>query len=321
MGLEYQILLAVALDLVLGDPRWFPHPVKLVGRFAIFLENPFRRIARNPGTAGIATAAVVILVTAGLTDGIVRLSTMVHPALGDAVSVFVIYTGLAARDMIDHSMNVSKALAAGDLNEARIKVGMICGRDTVSLDRGGVIRATVESVSENMVDGVTAPLFFAVIGGPVGIMVYKAVSTLDSTFGYKNEKYLEFGRASAKLDDIAAFVPSRLTAILVPIAALILGQRAWNSLKIFLRDRNKHPSPNAGQSEAAMAGALGLRLGGLSYYDGNPSNKPELGDPLVDPDPHHIRAANSMMMVTSCLALVSFVALRVLFVQIWSGVQ
>jgi len=220
--------------------------------------------------------------------------------------------------MIDHSRSVWRVLTAGDLNQAKTKVGMICGRDTDSLDSDGVVRAAVESVSENMVDGVTAPLFFAVIGGPIGIMAYKAISTLDSIFGYKNEKYAEFGWASAKLDDIAAFVPSRLTAILVPLAALILRRRAWNSLKVFLRDRNKHPSPNAGQSEAAMAGALGLRLGGISYYDGKPSNKPELGDPLVDPDPHHIPAANRMMIVTSCIALLAFLALRLIFLQIWS---
>ncbi|MBI4962775.1 MAG: cobalamin biosynthesis protein CobD [Desulfomonile tiedjei] len=319
MALEYQILLALALDIVLGDPRWLPHPVKFIGRFAILLEQPLRRIAKNPRLAGIATAASVILVTAGLTYGIVRLAAIVHPAFGEAVSVWIIYTGLAARDMIDHSVEVWKALAAGDLDEARIKVGMICGRDTEALDSSGVIRATVESVSENMVDGVTAPLFFAVIGGPVGIMAYKAVSTLDSTFGYKNERYREFGWASAKLDDVAAFVPSRLTAILVPIAALILRQRALNSLRVFLRDRNKHPSPNAGQSEAAMAGALGLRLGGLSHYQGKPSNKPELGDPLVGPEPYHIRTANSMMLVTSGITLLAFLVLRLLLVQAWSG--
>ena len=319
MRLEYQILLAVALDFLLGDPRWFPHPVKLIGRLALFLEQPFRKIARSPRIAGIATAIAVVLVAAGLTYAIVWLASIVHPALGHAVSIFLIYTGLAARDMIDHSTDVWRALAFGELSEARAKVGMICGRDTDSLDSDGVVRAAVESVSENMVDGVTAPLFFAVIGGPVGIMAYKAISTLDSTFGYKNERYAEFGWASARLDDLAAFVPSRLTAILVPLAALILGQQAWNSLRIFLRDRHKHPSPNAGQSEAAMAGALGLRLGGISYYGGQPSNKAELGDPMADPDPNHIRTANRMMIVTSCIALVTFLALRLLFLQVWGG--
>jgi adenosylcobinamide-phosphate synthase len=319
MRLEYQILIAVALDLILGDPRWFPHPVKFIGRLALFLEPLFRKMWTNPRIAGIVTACSVVLAAGGLTYAILRLGSMVHPVVGDLLSIVIIYTGLAARDMIDHSVDVWKALTDGDLDKARHKVAMICGRDTDRLDRSGVVRAAVESVSENMVDGVTAPLFFAVIAGPVGIMAYKAVSTLDSTFGYKNERYAEFGWASAKMDDIAAFVPSRLTAILVPIAALILRQRALNSLRAFLRDRNKHPSPNAGQSEAAMAGALGLRLGGLSYYQGNASNKPELGDPLVDPEAHHILAASVTMMVTCCLALAVFLALRLLFLLIWGG--
>jgi len=319
MRVEYQILVALALDVILGDPRWFPHPVKFIGRFALFLEQPFRRILRSPRIAGIGTATVVVLVAAGLTYGIIFLAAIVHPLLGDAVSIFFIYTGLALRDMIEHSMGVWAALVTDDLDAARTKVGMICGRDTNSLEHDGVIRAAVESVSENMVDGVTAPLFFAVLGGPVGIMAYKAISTLDSTFGYKNERYAEFGWASAKLDDIAAFIPSRLTAILVPIAALIVWQRPWNSLKVFLRDRNKHPSPNAGQPEAAMAGALGLQLGGISYYNGQPSNKPELGDAMVDPKPSHIWTANQMMIVTSGIALLAFLALRLLFLQIWGA--
>ena len=159
-------------------------------------------------------------------------------------------------------------------------------------------------------DGVTAPLFFAVIGGPVGIMMYKAVNTLDSTFGYRNERYAQFGWMSARLDDMANFVPARLTALLVPVAALILALRPVSALTVLRRDRNRHPSPNAGQTEAAFAGALGLQLGGLSYYGGKPSEKPTLGDPIMPATGERIREANRLMVLTSALALALFLALR-----------
>jgi adenosylcobinamide-phosphate synthase len=191
---------------------------------------------------------------------------------------------------------------------------MICGRDTDRLDEDGIIRATVESVAENTVDGVTAPLFYAVILGPVGLMLYKAINTLDSTFGYRNERYELFGWASAKLDDLANYIPSRITGLLIPVAAFLLGLRWQDSYRVFLRDRGKHPSPNAGQTEAAFAGALGLQLGGLSYYGGKASEKPTLGDPVNRPVFYHIRYANLLMIVTSALFLLLALGVRGLFV-------
>jgi len=212
--------------------------------------------------------------------------------------------------MVNHSEEVYSALAAGSIEEARRGVSMICGRDTETLDETGIVKATVESVAENMVDGVTAPLFYAAVVGPVGIMIYKAVNTLDSTFGYKNEQYREFGWASARLDDAANFVPARLTGLLVPAAAAILRQRWVSSLLIFMRDRKKHPSPNAGHTEAAVAGALGIQLGGLSYYSGRPSNKPTLGDAVVPVQTEQIETANKLFLVTSGLALTLFLVGR-----------
>lgn len=270
MGLEYQIVIALALDLLIGDPRWFPHPVRLIGAIATRLEGPARRSIANTRVAGVCVTAVVVVLTAGCAWAIVAVFTLAHPVLGDLVSIGLIYFGLAARDMVQHSSDVYASLTAGSIEDARRKVGMICGRDTDGLEEASVAKAAVESVAENMVDGVTAPLFYAAIAGPPGIMAYKAVNTLDSTFGYKNERWLEFGWASARLDDLANFIPSRLTAILVPVAARVLVERAWDSLRIFLRDGGKHPSPNAGQTEAAVACALGLQLGGLSYYGGAP---------------------------------------------------
>jgi adenosylcobinamide-phosphate synthase len=310
MRLEYQILLAVALDLLVGDPRWMPHPVRLIGRFAMCVETPFRSVIKSPRIAGAATAFVVVTATLVVSWTLLYGAGAVHPYAGDLVSILLLWTGIAARDMVTHSSEVVDALNSGSLHEARRRVGMICGRDTESMDESGIARATVESVAENMVDGVVAPLFFAAIGGAVGIMAYKAVNTLDSTFGYKNEKYLEFGWASAKLDDIANFIPARLTALLVPVAAMFLLHNPGRSLRVFLRDRLKHPSPNAGQAEAAVAGALGIQLGGLSHYSGVPANKPLLGDPLMSVGPEHVVRANALLLITSGLALVLLLGAR-----------
>jgi adenosylcobinamide-phosphate synthase len=308
--LGYQILLAFLLDLLVGDPRWLPHPVKWIGRLALLLESPARRIWKNQKVAGIMVAGSVVFLTAAIGYGLIFTARAVHPLVGDVVGVLILYTGIAARDMMRHSTDVQSALEARDMPEAARRVGMICGRDTDRLDEAGIVRATVESVAENMVDGVTAPLFFAALGGPVLMLVYKAVSTLDSTFGYKNEQYAQFGWASARLDDAFNFVPARCTALLVPVAALILGLRPVSSVRIFLRDRLKHPSPNSGHTEAAFAGAIGIRLGGLGYYGGTPSLKPTLGDALCLEEPQHIRTANVLMLATSSLALALLLVIR-----------
>jgi adenosylcobinamide-phosphate synthase len=315
MTLEQQILLALTLDLFFGDPRWLPHPVKLMGRLALALETPLRRRIASPRLAGVMTAGLVVLAAGGVSAAVVIGCGMIHPLAGDLASVFLLYTGIAARDMIRHSAAVYQALYDGSLSEARRRVAMICGRDTDRLDEDDAAKATVESVAENMVDGVTSPLFYAVIGGPVGIMAYKAISTLDSTFGYKNERYREFGWASARLDDVASFIPARFTALVVPLAALILRLKPVNSIRIFFRDRGKHPSPNAGQAEAAVAGALGVQLGGLSYYGGQPSEKPRLGDPTLPVTADHILQANRLLLVTSGFVLALFLGMRSLIVQ------
>jgi adenosylcobinamide-phosphate synthase len=201
-------------------------------------------------------------------------------------------------------------LKAGNIEEARGKVSLLVGRDTDILDEAGIVRATVESVAENTVDGVTAPLFFAFLAGPVGAILYKAVNTLDSTFGYKNERYREFGWASARLDDVANYIPARLTAMIIPVAAVILQLSPLNSLRILLRDGKKHPSPNSGLTEAAVAGALKVQLGGLNYYFGQPSMRPTLGDPVKELGKNDILRANALMFVTLILATFIFLAVR-----------
>lgn len=306
MTLEYQIIAAMLLDLILGDPRWFPHPVKFIGRFAALLETPYRKIFRNPRLAGVITVLSVLTAAGGVTYAVIAVAGLIHPWAADAVSVILLYTTLSAKDLRDHSMNVYRALDAGNLNEARGKVALLVGRDTDVLDEAGVVRATVESVAENTVDGVTAPLLFGILGGPVGAMLYKAVNTLDSTFGYKNERYLEFGWASARLDDLANYIPARLTALIIPVAAAVLGLSPLNSLRILLRDRKKHPSPNSGLSEAAMAGALNVQLGGLNYYFGRPSFRPTMGDPVRDLEKADIRKVNALMYATFLMAAIVF---------------
>ncbi|HVO66184.1 MAG TPA: adenosylcobinamide-phosphate synthase CbiB [Syntrophales bacterium] len=310
MRLEYQILAAIFLDLLLGDPHWLPHPVKLIGRFASFLEAPLRRFFENPRVAGVMTVLLVLAVTGLTTYSIVMTAGLLHSFLADAVSIVFLYTTFAARDLIRHSSNVYKGLKKGNLAEARQKVALLVGRDTDRLDETDVIRATVESVAENTVDGVTAPLFFAVLAGPVGAMLYKAVNTLDSTFGYRNDRYIEFGWAAARLDDLVNFIPARLTALLIPFAAFFLRLSFLNSFKIIFRDRKKHPSPNSGLSEAGVAGALGVQLGGLNYYFGQPSFRATLGDPIRDLKKNDILKTNALMLITLILASIFFLAVR-----------
>ena len=232
MRLEYQILLALALDFALGDPRPFPHPVKGIGWLALVLEGPARRVLRSAFAAGLLTALTVLAAAGLVAWGLIGGARMIQPWLGDGISVLILYTCFAARDLSDHSRAVDRALGEGDLPLARKRVGMIVGRDTDGLDEAGIVRATVESVAENTADGVIAALFYAVLGGPVAALVYKAVNTLDSTFGYRNVRYLMFGRASARLDDVANYLPARFTVLLIALATFLTGGKARRVLRL-----------------------------------------------------------------------------------------
>jgi adenosylcobinamide-phosphate synthase len=309
VNFEYQLLFALALDFAIGDPRWFPHPVRLIGRLAAWLETPTRRVL-PPRAAGIVTVLATVGATAAATWGCIGAASLIHPIAGDVAKVLVLWTTLAARDLARHALDVGRALSAGDLPSARQRLGKIVGRDTETLDETEIVRGAVESVAENTMDGVTAPLFYACLFGPVGAMAYKAINTLDSTFGYRNPRYLYFGWASARLDDVAGFVPARLTAPIIAVAAALIGLRPIHSLRIFVRDRRKHPSPNSGLSEAAMAGAMGIQLGGLNYYFGQPSPKPTLGEPLVELTRKHIFQTIKLMFFTTALAATAFLGLR-----------
>lgn len=314
--LEYQIAIAFAMDAVLGDPSWFPHPVRIIGKFAAGLERPLRSLCRNAFIAGLVLWLIVLLFVGGIVGGILFTAYRIHPLAGDILGIFLLYFGMAGRDLIDHSRRVHKSLVTNDLPEARRRLSMMVGRDTANLDQAGIVRATVESVAESLLDGVTAPIFFAVLGGPVGIWLYKVVNTLDSMFGHKDRQYILFGRTAAKIDDAANYIPARLTAWLVSVAALLTGFNARNSLRILRRDGRKHSSPNAGLCEAAFAGAMEMRLGGLNYYDGQPEYLPTLGDDQQPLTTRHIRQANWLMIATTLLFLLLLLSGRLLAVNL-----
>jgi adenosylcobinamide-phosphate synthase len=310
MTLELQLLAAIGLDLLWGDPRHLPHPVKGMGRLALALEAPLRRRIANQRLVGVVTAAIVVATSAGLATLLLAVAYRLHPWAGDALSILLLSTCLATRDLAAHARQVLAALRQDNLELARQRVGRLVGRDTAPLDPAGVVRAAVESVAENTVDGVTAPLFWAVLLGPVGALAYKAASTLDSTFGYKNERYRQFGWASARLDDALNYLPARLTLPITVAAAALLGLRPQHSWRIARRDWRNHPSPNSGWSEAATAGALGVQLGGPVYRQGNLTDMPLFGDAVAPLEPEHIDGAVRLMLLTSLLAALVFVGMR-----------
>lgn len=303
MTLEYQIVIALLLDFLLGDPRRLPHPVKLMGRMAVTLEPHARRIIASPRLAGTLTALMVIVLSGLSTWGIVSLARLAHPLAADAVSILIIYTCLAARDLARHSTAVLRALETGDLESAKQRVSLIVGRDTHDMKEEDVVRATVESVAENTSDGVIAPLFYAFLFGPVGAVVYKAVNTLDSTFGYKNERYIDFGWFSAKSDDAANYLPARFTAWLIATAASVLGMNGRASVRIRRRDGRRHASPNSGLSEAAMAGALGIQLGGPVRRQNILDPLPYIGDAVNRIERGYILKANRLMFTATVTAV------------------
>jgi adenosylcobinamide-phosphate synthase len=306
MLLEYRILLALLLDFIIGDPRWLPHPVRLIGWMIARMENLTRRIFVNVRVAGFVTAVFVILTTALAAWALTEAAEKIHPYLGDAVSVLLLYTTFAARDLADHGRAVYNALQGADLKMARQRVSMLVGRDTERLTEQGVIRAAVESVAENTVDGVLAPLFFAAVGGPALAMACKAVSTLDSMIGYRNERYIDFGRTGAKIDDAANWIPARLSAPIITAAAALTGLKAKAAWRMALRDGRKHLSPNAGISEAAFAGALGVRLGGPMERRGKTVRLPELGDPLAPLAKDHLLGAIRLLYASTVVAATVF---------------
>ena len=310
----YAVLGGFVLDAIFGDPAWLPHPVVFMGKCISRLEKLLR--ARLPKTAqgellGGAVVAFCLPVGTFLVTSLVCLAaTELSPWLGLAVQMFWCGQALAAKGLVQESSNVYAQLIKNDLPAARKAVSRIVGRDTQNLTAEGVTKAAVETVAENASDGVIAPLLYMLIGGAPLALTYKAINTMDSMLGYKNEKYLYFGRAAAKLDDVANYIPSRLAALLWVAAAAFTGNDAKGAWRIWRRDRRCHASPNSAQTESACAGALGVQLAGPAYYFGEYYPKPTIGDALRPIEPQDILRANRMMYAASVLAVVLGLVIR-----------
>lgn len=308
------ILISYIADFVFGDPYWFPHPVRLMGRLISFFEG-----ALNNGSVhktiqrfcGILTALGVITISGICAYVIIKLATRFHPIAGKLAWIFLAYTTLATKDLVIHARAVWKMLAINDIEGARKKLSLMVGRDTQGLSQEGVICATLETIAESTTDGIIAPLLYLILGGPVLAVMFKAVSTLDSMIGHKDERYLYFGWCAAKIDDIANFIPARIAGLLIPIASLFSGKDSVASLRIMFRDGKKQDSPNSAISEAAMSGALGVRLGGTCSYSGRIVEHPYLGEQRWPISISLIKEAITISEVSSLLML----AVGILFKQ------
>lgn len=327
MRFELLLFAAIVCDLIVGDPRWFPHPVRIIGMLCVVLEKFTRRICRSQKAAGFLTVFLVLTIVMSTASLLFFIAGRIHINLQIISAVILLYFLIAIKDLLKHSNKVYQNLEpVEDLYAARIELAKIVGRDTENLSKEGVIKACIETVAENMVDGITAPLFWAVIFSlfavfwnidpivlaALGMLAYKAINTMDSMFGYKNQRYINFGWAPAKLDDIVNYLPSRLSGLCVIAGAFLSGKNWKGCSRIYFRDRYNHTSPNAGHTEAAIAGALDLQLGGNSVYFGEIVKKPTLGDKITTAAPKDIISTHILVAFSSCFFLTIIVVLRYL---------
>lgn len=304
------VFMGFLLDCLLGDPLSRLHPVVLMGKLISFFEKKLRahcpKTPRGERTAGAVMALLVAGISALVGMLLLSLAWTVHPWAYFALSAFLCWQCFAARCLMTESKKVVHALQREGLDAGRRQVAMLVGRDTENLTGEQVVKATVETVAENTSDGVVAPLFWMALLGAVGGLFYKAVNTMDSMVGYKNERYLHFGRFAAKLDDAVNFIPARLSAVAMIGAAFLLGMDGQNAVRIWRRDRRRHASPNSGQTESVCAGALGVQLGGNASYFGVLHEKPTLGDPLRPVEGADVDRACKLMYGTSVLLLLVY---------------
>lgn len=313
------IATALAIDLWAGDPAWMPHPVRLMGAAIALGERILRtgeqrRDLRN----GAVLAFVTVAMSAACAWMIIAATRRVGEPIGAAAAIFIAWTTLALNGLDGTAREIERALEADDDGLARRALPALVGRDPDTLDPAGIVRATVESVAENTSDGVIAPMFFLFAGGPVAAIAYKAVNTLDSMIGYRDERYLFFGRAAARIDDVANYIPARLTALCMIAAAHFVTGRASRALAICRADAHKHASPNAGLPEAAIAGALGIQLGGDAVYGGEVERRAPMGQAERDPVVADIAAARAMMRIATAVAFCLLAFARSMFVMVFA---
>ena len=299
----YALPAAFLLDIVLGDPESLPHPIRWMGKSITFMEPIFRRLPTGPAISGAFLSISLIATTWALTSLVIQATELIHPFAGDALEILIVYYAVSARSLEDSALKVLRSLQQNRLQEAKSSLAMIVGRDVADLKEDGITRATVETLGENLVDGVVSPLFYAAIGGAPLAMAYKMVNTLDSMIGYKNDTYRHFGKIAARIDDVANFIPARLVVAVIAIAAQILAHRGRDAWKTAMDEGANHSSPNAGYPEAAFAGALSVQLGGPNLYEGHLVNKPYIGLRFGQTKPIHIKRACDLMMLSALIWL------------------
>lgn len=326
---ELLFVLAIIVDFIIGDPKWFPHPVKIIGKLLTIYETFFRKFIPHTMTAGLFTVVIALATVCSVTFFTLKWAVQNNTLLANGLSVVLLYFSFALNDLIKHSMHVYYNLQDPNLLEkARVAVGYIVGRDTSDLTDIEISRACIETVSENMVDGITAPVFWAIVfsffsplfgltpitWSAIGIIVYKTINTMDSMFGYKNDRYREFGYIPAKLDDLVNYVPSRLSGPCIAATAFILSENWRQSVQIYRKDRLSHSSPNAAHAESAVSGALGIQLGGESTYFGKIVKKPIIGTGLAAPVSSDILRVNKLVTVSSIIFVLLLLLTRAIFI-------
>ena len=307
LTLVIKIWIAYILDLIFGDPQNIIHPVQIIGKM-ISLEEKIllkeKSGSRYKFFAGIILNIFVVSITYGLTCLIYKSSKT--SGVFTLIEIYLMYTVFSVNSLAREGNRVYNILKEGNIEKARKDLSYLVSRDTETMDEKMIIRSTMETISENTVDGIVAPMFYMFLGGLPLAMTYKAINTLDSMVGYKNEKYMDFGKFSAKIDDVANFIPARITGVLIVAASMILRYNYKNSLKMFIRDRKNHSSPNSAHAEASVAGALGVQFGGRVSYFGKEVDKPVIGDKIKDFELEDIKKNIKIMYITSFLSLVIF---------------
>ena len=311
------IILGFILDLIIGDPQNPIHPIRIIGSLCKFTEKIFRKILKKSlNIAGLLTWIVVVTIVFLFNYLLLKGANLISPNLGIIISTIMIYFCISTKALKVDGLKVVKFIIKDDIEGARKQLSYIVGRDTKNLDKEAILKAVIETVAENMSDGVIAPLFYAGIGGAPLAFLYKAVNTMDSMFGYKNDKYMEFGYFPAKLDDVFNYIPSRLSGYFIVIVSFILRLDYKSSFKIYNRDKYNHSSPNSAHPEAAVAGALKVRLGGANYYFGKLVEKPTIGDDIEKVDLNKLNITNNILYGTSILGCIMSVVIRITILNV-----